>query len=89
MMYMDDNEGEVGGKVCTRCKEDWPPDMEFYRSGKKQCRACEYEVKNSAPSRTAEARLAEAERSRRRRHAAVAQRLFGKSESKTLTEREP
>lgn len=49
-------------KTCVRCKEDWPPDGEFYRRGKSKCRACEYEVKNLAPSRTAEARLAESRR---------------------------
>ena len=38
-------------KKCIRCKEMWPPDDEFYRPGKNQCRACEYEVKNTAPSR--------------------------------------
>lgn len=56
-------------KTCVRCKEDWPPDGEFYRRGKGKCRACEYEIRNSAPSRTAEARLAESERSKRRRAA--------------------
>jgi len=56
-------------KLCSRCKEMWPPDEEFYRPGKSKCRACEYEVKNSTPSRTAEYRLVEAERSRRRRSA--------------------
>jgi len=49
-------------KTCVRCKEDWPPDGEFYRRGKSKCRACEYEVKNFAPSRTPEARLAESRR---------------------------
>jgi hypothetical protein len=49
-------------KTCSRCKEDWPPDGEFYRRGKSKCRACEYEIKSSTPSRTPEARLAESRR---------------------------
>lgn len=49
-------------KKCTRCKEMWPPDGEFYRRGKSKCRACEYELKNLAPSRTREARLIESKR---------------------------
>jgi uncharacterized Zn finger protein (UPF0148 family) len=57
-------------RTCTRCKEDWPPDEEFYRPGRTQCRACDYEVKLQAPSRSPEARLREAERSKRRRAAA-------------------
>jgi hypothetical protein len=34
----------TGGKVCRRCKEDWPPDTEFYwRKTDTICRACQYE----------------------------------------------
>ena len=62
-------------RTCTRCKEDWPPDGEFYRAGRTQCRACDYEVKQLAPSRTAEARKKEAElRKSRRKVAAVSRR---------------
>lgn len=43
-------------RVCIRCKEDWPDDEEFYRPGHKKCIACEYETKNSAPSRQPAAR---------------------------------
>ena len=45
-------------QTCTRCKEEWPPDEEFYRVGKKKCRACEYEVRQNPPSRQPEARRA-------------------------------
>lgn len=35
-------------KTCTRCKEDWPPDEEFYfKPTDKYCRACKYEVKKA------------------------------------------
>jgi len=34
----------TSGKVCRRCKEDWPPDQEFYwRQSDTICRACQYE----------------------------------------------
>ena len=56
-------------KMCSRCKEMWPPDGEFYRPGKSQCRACEYEVREMTPSRSKAARLKEAERSKQRRAA--------------------
>jgi uncharacterized Zn finger protein (UPF0148 family) len=56
-------------KLCSRCKEMWPPDEEFYRPGKLQCRACEYEVREMTPSRSKDARLKEAERSKQRRSA--------------------
>ena len=65
---------EEPSRICTRCKEDWPDDEEFYRPGHKQCRACEYEVKLVAPSRSPESRKKEAERSKRRRDAAAAAR---------------
>lgn len=33
-------------KTCTRCKEQWPNDLEFFRSEKAIiCRACNYEVR--------------------------------------------
>jgi len=58
---------EEPSRICVRCKDDWPDDGEFYRPGRKQCRACEYEVKLLTFSRTPEGRALEAERSRRRR----------------------
>ena len=34
----------TSGKICRRCKEDWPPDSEFYwRPSDTICRACQYE----------------------------------------------
>jgi hypothetical protein len=34
----------TSGKICRRCKEDWPPDNEFYwRTTDTMCRACQYE----------------------------------------------
>ncbi len=34
----------TSGKICRRCKEDWPPDNEFYwRPTDTMCRACQYE----------------------------------------------
>ena len=39
-------------KTCTRCKEDWPPDEEFYfKPTDKTCRACKYEVKKAQHDR--------------------------------------
>jgi hypothetical protein len=60
---------EEPSSICTRCKEDWPDDEEFYRPGHKQCRACEYEIREMTPSRSKAARLKEAKRSKQRRAA--------------------
>ena len=50
-------------KVCERCKEEWPPDEEFYfKPTDKICRACKYEIKSLAPSRSKEARRKEYEK---------------------------
>jgi hypothetical protein len=39
-------------KVCERCKEEWPPDEEFYwKPTDKNCRACKYEVKKEQHDR--------------------------------------
>ena len=39
-------------KVCERCKEEWPPDEEFYfKPTDKNCRACKYEVKKAQHER--------------------------------------
>jgi hypothetical protein len=39
-------------KTCLRCKEDWPPDREFYwRSVDLVCRACKYEQRQAAEAR--------------------------------------
>ena len=61
-------------KQCMRCKEFWPPDEEFYRPGHNKCIACEYELRNQTPSRAAEARNKESDRSKRRREVAAAAR---------------
>jgi hypothetical protein len=52
-------------RTCTRCKEAWPDDAEFYRPDRSQCRACEYETRAQAPSRTTEARREWNERRRK------------------------
>lgn len=63
---------EDAEKTCRRCKEDWPNDTEFY-SGPNHlyCRACKVEVRDSFPSRSKDARLAESERKRSRRSSSV------------------
>jgi len=47
---------EEPSRICARCKEDWPDDEEFYRPGHKKCIACEYEIRQSPPSRQPAAR---------------------------------
>jgi len=55
---MMDIDFDAPEKQCMRCKDFWPPDEEFYRPGHNKCIACEYEIRQSPPSRQPAARRA-------------------------------
>lgn len=57
-------------KTCTRCREDWPDDGEFYHKGQKWCRACWLEWLHADPERMR--KRAEARRAKYRREKAAA-----------------
>lgn len=49
MGFYDENSVE---RTCSRCKEDWPHDFEFYKApGDTICRACKFEQRQERTKR--------------------------------------